>query len=592
VRSSRNSRRPQWLLFKKRDDFAAPKTEADDLLDVPPEPSPAAGADRPPTTPGEAPASKAPVSGSTRRRRAAAKQPTEIEASSPQPSSASTSPQSDRDAPEALPIGSEWREIAAGLPGSRKAPLQSDAITLQLARLVASPPGGDEWLHEPKWDGYRILALIQAGKVSLWSRNRLEWTQKLPGIAASLRALNLRDAALDGELVAGQGAQKDFGLLQATLSGEKHGPLAYMLFDILHLDGVDLRGVALSARKGLLEEMLKAAPRPLSYSSHIVGRGEEVFSAATAQGLEGIVSKRADAPHVGGRSDDWRKSKEATSDEFAVVGFTPPKGARAGFGALLLARPDPVHGWRYTGRLGTGFSNSQLTELLQQLDHDTRTKPTVYVPPHDTDLRAARWIEPTVVVEAFYRGVGKEGLLRQPSLKTVRPGQTRRDLLDPDRADAQPALKQIEAAPDKAAPDKAAPDEMAPDQATSSKTRSAKSKPPMRGQRRKLPCGLEAGQTARTMPAAKTRPAVKCGSRILSAWCSPIAARPRATSPRTTSPSCHGCCPRSSTGPCPSSAAPRASRRPASSRSMPPPAFRSSTRCRSGRSRASTPTTW
>jgi bifunctional non-homologous end joining protein LigD len=323
---------------------------------------------------------------------------------------------------------------AAALPGARAAELQPDRIELQLARLVDAPPSGDDWLHEPKWDGYRILALIDDGEVTLWSRNRLAWTVKLPAIAAALGELGLRQAALDGELIAGKGARKDFGLLQATLSGEKKGRLSYMLFDVLHVDGIDVSGVALTGRKALLEKILAKASPPLVYSAHIAGDGPDVLEAATAQGLEGIISKRAGAPHRGGRSDDWRKSKEATSDEFAVVGFTPPKGSRAGFGALLLARPDPKHGWRYTGRLGTGFSHSQLTSLLKQLDRDTRAKPTVHVPPHDTDLRGARWIEPSVVVEAFYRGVGKEGLLRQPSLKATRPDKDVADLLAPSDA--------------------------------------------------------------------------------------------------------------------------------------------------------------
>ena len=328
-----------------------------------------------------------------------------------------------------------WRSLAAALPGARAAALRPDAVELQLARLVDDPPPGDDWLHEPKWDGYRILALIEGGEVRLWSRNRLEWTRKLPHVAAALRELDLQNAALDGELVAGKGTQKDFGLLQATLSGEKRGVLTYMLFDILHLDGIDIAAAPLTERKRLLERMLDKPPRSLAYSLHVVGSGARFLQAAAEQGLEGIVSKRANAPHRGGRSDDWRKSKKTNSDEFAVVGFTAPKGARAGFGALLLARPDPEHGWRYTGRLGAGFSNNQLTSLLKQLDHDTRAKPTVHVPPHDTDLRTARWIQPAAVVEVFYRGVGKEGLLRQPSLKAIRVDKRVEDLLDPDRGE-------------------------------------------------------------------------------------------------------------------------------------------------------------
>ena len=402
IRSRRASRQPQWLLFKQKDEHAAPDLEADDLL--------------------EADGNHGSTGGHGREPAAAATDPRTSGRQSRRTAAGSKHSQPDT-----------WQAAAADLPGARAAKLRPEAVELQLARLVEEPPAGDDWLHEPKWDGYRILALIENGEVTLWSRNRLAWTQKLPGIVAALRDLGLQHAALDGELIAGSGTRQDFGLLQATLSGERKGTLTYMLFDILHVDGVDLAAVPLVERKQLLERILAKAPRPLAYSAHLAGNGHDVFAAAAGQGLEGIVSKKADAPHRGGRGDDWRKSKELTSDEFAVVGFTPPKGSRAGFGALLLARPDATHGWRYTGRLGTGFSSNQLTELLKQIDHDTRATPTVHVPPHDTDLRGARWIQPSLVVEAFYRGVGKEGLLRQPSLKAIRPDKEIDDLLDSDR---------------------------------------------------------------------------------------------------------------------------------------------------------------
>jgi bifunctional non-homologous end joining protein LigD len=427
VRTRGSTRQPQWLLFKRRDEFAQEKTEADDLLDVTQDRRSPAPDSAPPAVQKDAAPPAAQKSAAPPAAPKSAAPPAVPKAAAP------TAAQSAR-VPAAAKT-SAWRAAAKALDGARAAALQPEAINLQLARLVEEPPAGDDWIHEPKWDGYRILALIRKGEVTLWSRNRLEWTRKLPGITAALRELGLREAALDGELIAGRGTQKDFGLLQATLSGEKRGALNYMLFDLLHLDGVDLAGVALVERKRLLETLLSKAAAPIVYSAHVVGNGPQVFEAAAGQGLEGIISKRADAPHRDGRSDDWRKIKELTSDEFAVVGFTPPKGSRTGLGALLLARPDPQHGWRYTGRLGTGFSNSQLGELLQRLDRNTQAKPTVHVPPHDTDLRAARWIEPALVVEAFYRGVGKEGLLRQPSLKTIRVDKDVQDLLDSDRGD-------------------------------------------------------------------------------------------------------------------------------------------------------------
>ncbi len=395
VRSGKPARQPQWLLFKDRDEYAG-TLEADDLLaDVAPPPAAdAARAGR----------------GKPRKRRLA-----EV-----------TVPQAQH---------RDWSAAARALPGARRVRFDGGAFELQLARLAEGPPPGEQWLHEIKWDGYRIAAGVAAGRVRLWSRNALEWTRKIPEIAAAVEALGLRSAALDGELIAGRGAREDFNLLQATLSGEKQGALALVLFDLLHLDGWDLRAAPLLQRKALLAEVLERAGPHLRYSSHALGDGERAFELAGEQGFEGIVSKRADRAHHPGRSDEWRKSKRLASDEFAVVGYTPPKGSRSGFGSLLLARPDPTHGWRYAGRVGTGFSAESLADLSRRLPKGA-AKPSVHVPPHDTDLRAARWFAPAFVVEAFYRGIGGHGLLRQASLKALRSDKTLADLGDGDRVSA------------------------------------------------------------------------------------------------------------------------------------------------------------
>jgi bifunctional non-homologous end joining protein LigD len=272
--------------------------------------------------------------------------------------------------------------------------------------------------------------------VRLWSRNALEWTGKVPEITGAIEALGFDSAALDGELVAGKGTKQDFNLLQGTLSGEKQGVLAYVLFDLLHVDGIDISDAPLAERKALLEGVLRDPPPHLSYSSHVTGDGAEAFRLASEQHFEGIISKRADRGYVPGRSDDWRKTKSLASDEFAVVGFTAPKGSRTGFGSLLLARPDTEHGWTYVGRVGTGFSDELIRQVSRSLARG-RKEPTVHVPPHDTDLRTAKWFEPAAVVEVFYRGVGGHGLLRQASLKGLRPDKSPTDLADSDRAPAR-----------------------------------------------------------------------------------------------------------------------------------------------------------
>lgn len=403
VRSGKPARQPQWLLFKERDEYAG-KVEADDLLaDV--TPPPAADA-----------------------RRAGRGKPRKRKLAEPP-------------APRAR--GRDWAALARKLPGARAARLSGEAFELQLARLGEGPPPGENWLHEVKWDGYRIAAAVAGGEVRLWSRNALEWTQKIPEIAAAIQALGLRSAALDGELIAGRGAREDFNLLQATLSGEKQGALALVLFDLLHIDGWDISAAPLLQRKALLEKLLERAGPHLRYSSHALGDGERAFELASEQGFEGIVSKRADRGHHPGRSDEWRKSKRLSSDEFAVVGYTPPKGSRSGFGSLLLARPDPDHGWVYAGRVGSGFSDEALGQVGARLPKGAAAA-SVHVPPHDTDLRAARWFRPSFVVEVFYRGIGGHGLLRQASLKTLRPDKTPADLADSDRG---PARRRAAAAP-------------------------------------------------------------------------------------------------------------------------------------------------
>lgn len=261
----------------------------------------------------------------------------------------------------------------------------------------------------------------------------MEWTDKIPEIRDAVAELGLTSAALDGELIAGSGTKEDFNLLQATLSGERQGALAYALFDLLYIDGVDVAAAPLLERKALLQELLAGQAGHLAFSSHVQGDGNEAYRLAGEQHFEGIISKRADRGYHLGRSDDWRKTKQLASDEFAVVGYTAPKGSRSGFGSLLLAKPDPKHGWLYVGRVGTGFSDALIKDVSKRIQGGGK-KPTAYVPTEDTDLRAATWFEPRFVVEVFYRGIGGQQLLRQASLKAVRADKDVADLTDSDRA--------------------------------------------------------------------------------------------------------------------------------------------------------------
>jgi len=407
VRSGKKERQPSWFLIKASDAYAS-DIEADDLLD-------------------------AKMRESTRR---ATKTPEARVAAKKTAAPTKAAPK----APKArrVPIATLTR-AAGALDGARKAKASTEFFAPQLARLRETPPQGDAWLHEVKWDGYRILAGVAKGKVMLWSRNALPWNERLPEIVAAIEGLGLESARLDGELIAldAQG-RSDFNALQRTLSGELQAPLAYMLFDMPHLQGYDLSKVALRDRKALLERLLSHAPRLLSYSGHNLGDGDQVFAMAMEQKLEGIISKRADGGYHSGRNDDWLKIKRLESDEFAVVGYTPAKGSRLTFGSLLLAKPDTDGGWTYVGRVGTGFTDEMLRELGKTLAKGGSKKPSVRIDAVDPTLRGALWVAPTAVAEVYYRGIGNKNLLRQPSLKALRVDKTPKDLRDSDR---RPAAK-------------------------------------------------------------------------------------------------------------------------------------------------------
>ena len=409
VRSGLKERQPAWFLIKAKDAFAG-DIEADDLLDAKMKRSTRKAA--------KTPTSKAAAKKSTARRKSI---PT-------------------RKKVPRLRLA----KAAAALSGARSAAPSNGFFKPELARLRESPPEGEQWLHEVKWDGYRILAAIADGEVKLWSRNALPWNERVPDIVQSLEALGLHSARLDGELVAMDArGHSDFNGLQQTLSGEAQLPLVYVLFDLPYLEGNDLSRVGLLERKQLLEKLLIHGPKHLAFSTHAIGNGQDVFQRATDAELEGIISKRIDSAYRPGRGDDWFKIKRLESDEFAVVGYTPPKGSRSGFGSLLLAKPDPQvkSGWIYVGRVGTGFSNEQLKRLSRTIADKGSAKPTVKLAAIDPLLRGARWVKPAAVAEVYYRGIGNKNLLRQPSLKTMRTDKTPAELADSDRTSSKPAAK-------------------------------------------------------------------------------------------------------------------------------------------------------
>ncbi|MBN6112964.1 DNA ligase D [Xanthomonas bonasiae] len=405
VRTALRGKQPQWLLIKRDDAFAADR-EADDLL----QDSPAASATR------VAKATKVTKVTKVSKAGAASKaKPTRGQASAATP---------------ARPRRSDaaWRKRALALQGAHERPCPPGERA-QLTTLRARAPDGAQWLHEIKWDGYRLLADLDAGQATLRSRNDQAWTETFPEVAHAVQALPVGEARLDGELVVlDADGRSDFSALQRVIEGSSKQPLRYLVFDLLGVAGVDLRDVPLLQRKELLRALLGDAPGVLAYSDHVLGHGPEVFAAAAAKGYEGVVSKRVDARHHGGRGGDWVKTKHENSDDFVIVGYTDPKGARNGFGSLLLAQRSDG-GLRYVGRVGTGFDEAGLRRLLAQLQALHSAQEVVDLPAHAPfPRRSVHWVRPQLVAEVAFRGWAKEGLLRQAAFKRLREDKPLQDL--------------------------------------------------------------------------------------------------------------------------------------------------------------------
>jgi len=316
-------------------------------------------------------------------------------------------------APPAVPAAGS-AATGSAVPG----PLPIDA-PFQLAMLVDEAPDGPEWIHEVKYDGYRLRVVLERGRARVLTRNAADWTDRFPGIAAAAEALPAASAMLDGEaVVLNAEGRPDFGMLQQALASKDAAAVTFFAFDVLYLDGFDLRGEALLRRKELLSALLGAmSPGPLRYVEHFVGAGPAFHASSCELLLEGSVSKRGDRAWQPGRTRDWVKAKCLARQEFVVGGWTDPEGSRAAFGALLLGVHDDSGALVYAGRVGTGFTDRTLAEIKAKLDALVTDASPFADPPTAHGLH---WVRPELVAEVAFREWTRDGVVRQPSFHGLR----------------------------------------------------------------------------------------------------------------------------------------------------------------------------
>jgi bifunctional non-homologous end joining protein LigD len=295
-----------------------------------------------------------------------------------------------------------------------------------LPTLVDSVPTGDRWLHEIKWDGYRIGVYLDKGKVKVLTRNLHDWTDRFPTIVAAVAKLHASEAAIDGEaFVADEKGLSHFSSLQQALGrlGNRHS-IMLAVFDLLRLNGEDLRDRALVERRAALRDLVgEVPPDGIVFSEEIGGDASAVFAHACKFGLEGVVSKLRDSPYRSGRRDEWVKTKCVQSDEFIVIGYEPGN-SYGGLGSLLLANAEAGK-LVYAGGVGTGFNARTGADMMRRL----KAVQAEESPIPDLKVKGAVWTRPEIVVDVEYRGWTEDHQLRHPSFKGVREDRSADEFL-------------------------------------------------------------------------------------------------------------------------------------------------------------------
>src|SRR3954470_23082286 len=322
-----------------------------------------------------------------------------------------------------------WRSNRGGQKGGRAKKNASKAppafMEPQLATLVDEVPTGNAWVHEYKYDGYRLLLAVGDGVATAWTRNGKDWSDKFKALVKAAAKLP-PGCLIDGEAVAIDDKGKpSFQLLQSTLKDQKGANLAFYAFDLLVDRGEDIKKLPNIVRKDRLASLLAGVPPPIIYGDHIVGRGEEMLKEVCKLGGEGIVSKKASATYSGTRTGNWLKIKCIQRQEFVIVGWSE-SDKRRGFPSLLLDAKD-ARKLTYAGKVGTGFNAQLIEDLMERMEPLAVDKAPVEVP--RADRKGAHWIEPKLVVEINFSEFTDDGILRHPSFVGLREDKPAKDVV-------------------------------------------------------------------------------------------------------------------------------------------------------------------